>query len=318
MVKKKTQIVLVLSSALLCLIGFYIFIEFQDKAKQTTSGRENTISHYAESSALEGDAKLGPKEPVYSSAKDEPYVSKNFSIQEIKNFEISPYPEAISATGLFSIYPSSPFKIYKENIDKALACDDAAQYRVALALRECVGVSSKATIDRLEVENEYYDLIGQLKAHYIYCQDLIETVSIEKLSSNETHYEWMLKSHKRGNSQASAFVYSIHPERFEPDEALDIIVSALKVRGQDDINAYDALKTYIAHNHELSSELQPVIDVALCNIRDWCNQDVIMAYVEYVEKYIDAQQIRRRSDEVTELIKNNDISGLIDYLDIDN
>lgn len=305
-------------AVLLLSIGFYSFLYKSDQPKKLVTNQAINDAQVETDPISNNVLRLASAESFESNSTTvELNNSMIYTNQQIKNFEIALFPEAILSTGFYSIYPNSPFRLYNENINKAMAGNDVAQYKVALALRECMGVASKGAIDKLEVENGYNDIIPRLKAHNSYCQELIEAVSIEKLHVYTTHYNWLVKSHENGNVLARALMFAREPELYKADEALDIVISALTTREQEDFNAFSALQRYITY-YDYNAGLHSAIEVALCKINAWCDADVIIAYLEYVEKYVDAVDIKQQSNDITELIKSHDIPGLITYLGIEN
>lgn len=121
-----------------------------------------------------------------------------------------------------TIYPVLPHKQYSEYIGLAEMGDDAAQYRVAMALNECRYVSD---IDEINVvkkrfyNSHYFHLL--LERDYGYCSNLFSVVPHKKIKAE--YEKWLIAAMSQGNNLALATHWFDRSHEFSQDQARNIL-----------------------------------------------------------------------------------------------
>ncbi|WP_143327905.1 hypothetical protein [Colwellia polaris] len=229
------------------------------------------------------------------------------SWRDIGNSTVNPFVLEASTLGLASIYPISPLELYQNNIEKAELGDPKSQYLVARAIRECKGLANESKVQELTNENLVgEDVLLVIKAHASYCKDFVEAFPTIELDDWNSHYEWLVKAKENNNHDAMAWYMDLHPDQFSQEQALDILSNAFDSRKSDDFLVYTNALTYISNFVPDSSTVRDSWELAICEVRNMCDESTMKAYITYHNDVLTADEIAEKSKEVVEAMLAKD------------
>ena len=116
----------------------------------------------------------------------------------------------------------------------------------------------------------------------------------------------LYNTEENNNHDAMAWYMDLHPDQFSQEQALDILSNAFDSRKSDDFLVYTNALTYISNFVPDSSTVRDSWELAICEVRNMCDESTMKAYITYHNDVLTADEIAEKSKEVVEAMLAKD------------